>query len=580
MAAILIVLGLFLIYPVLLVLLNAFNTAPEVFVGPREWGLDNWRFALQRRGLLGSLGNSILIWGFTFTISLSIGVAISWALARTKIPFSHSIEFMFWISYMMPNIATALGWILLLDPNTGVINTLFKALPFVDKAPFDIFSVPGIVWTHLMSNGIALKVMLLTPAFRNMDASLEEAARTSGASNLRTALRVTLPLMISPIMLVTALQLLRIFQSFEIELLLGAPFNFFVYSTYLYDLVRKEPPLYGQATVLGSLTLIIVAFIIPFQRWILERRRYTTVSGSFRPGLIDLGIWKWPMFGLIMFLIFISIAAPAFVLVLGSFMTRSGYFNVDPVFSTRHWAWALSDPLFIRALGTTMTLAVVAAILSPLLFSVLAYILVRTRWRGRGILDFIIWGSGAVPGILSGLGLLWLFIGTPIISFLFGTIWVLFLVVVLQGNTTGVNVMKGVIVQVGTDMEEAARIAGAGWVRTYFHIWIPLLMPTLVLLSTLNFVIAAGTVSSIILIASRETVTLSLLALEYRLSGKSEEVASIIGIFLMVMTVGLASVLRAFGLRLAVRQDMRATAQAATASSGPRAGGQPGATHG
>ena len=103
----------------------------------------------------------------------------------------------------------------------------------------------------------------------------------------------------------------------------------------------------------------------------------------------------------------------------------------------------------------------------------------RTRLPGRGALDLMIWSAGAIPGILAGLGLLWVFIGTPGLNFLFGTIWALIIVVLLQGKTTGVNIMKGVLVQVGADMEEAARVSGAGWLRTYFLIWLPLLMPTL-----------------------------------------------------------------------------------------------------
>ena len=142
----------------------------------------------------------------------------------------------------------------------------------------------------------------------------------------------------------------------------------------------------------------------------------------------------------------------------------------------------LTDPVFIKALRTTLTLATTAALLSPLIFSVLAYILVRTRLPGRGVLDLMIWSAGAIPGILAGLGLLWVFIGTPGLNFLFGTIWALIIVVILQGKTTGVNIMKGVLVQVGADMEEAARVSGAGWIRTYFRIWLPLLMPTLILL--------------------------------------------------------------------------------------------------
>jgi iron(III) transport system permease protein len=190
---------------------------------------------------------------------------------------------------------------------------------------------------------------------------------------------------------------------------------------------------------------------------------------------------------------------------------------------------------------------------------VIAYLLVRTQLPGRKILDLIIWGAGAIPGILAGLGLLWVFIGTPGLNLLFGTIWALLIVVLLQGKTTGVNIMKGVLVQVGADMEEAARVAGAGWIRTYFRIWLPLLTPTLMLLAVMNFVGAAGATSSIILLASRDTMTLSLMALELSSTAVSNrEGASIISIFIIAFTVTGALLVRHFGRRLGVRHDMRA----------------------
>jgi iron(III) transport system permease protein len=385
---------------------------------------------------------------------------------------------------------------------------------------------------------------------------MEEAARVSGASNLRTMLRVTLPLMVSSMALVFALQLLRIFRSFEIEWLLGGPIGFQVYSTQLYSLVRADVPQYGQATVLASMTLLLVAVIIPLERWILERRRYTTITGSFKPGLIDMGAWRYVALGIILLLLALLTIGPVITLIFQSFMTRAGYFNLNTVFTLSHWQLVLSDELFLSALRTTLLLGSVAAIASPLLFSVLAYILVRTRLPGRWALDLIVWVSGAMPGMISGLALLWLFLGTPGLRFLFGTIWALIIVVILQGNTTGTNIMKGVFVQIGADMEEAARISGAGWIRTYVRIWMPLLMPTLILLATINFVLAAGATSSIILLAARGTTTLSLLALDFASPeiGRWEE-ASIIGLFIMALTVGLASVARIFGLPLGVQHD-------------------------
>jgi iron(III) transport system permease protein len=503
----------------------------------------------------------LLIWTLTVSVSFPVGVTIAWILARTKIPFSHTLEFLFWVSYMVPALPTTIAWITLLDPDIGMINVVLKNFFHLEQGPFNIFSVPGIVWANLMGHGISIKVMLLTPAFRNMDATLEEAARVGGASHLRTLFKVTLPLMISPMMIVFALQLLRVFQSFETEYLLGMPFGFFVYSTKIFTLIRNQIPNYGEATVLASITLLMIALIIPLQRWILERRRYTTITGSFRPGLIDLRAWNYVAFAMIGLLLTLLTVGPLAILVLGSFMQRIGYFVLG--FTLDHWRLVLTDPVFVKAFRTTLALALSAAILSPLLFSVIAYILVRTRLPGRGMLDLMIWSAGAIPGILAGLALLWVFILTPGLNFLFGTIWALLIVVLLQGKTTGVNIMKGVLVQVGADMEEAARVSGAGWLRTYLLIWLPILMPTLILLAVINFVSAAGATSSIILLASRDTMTLSLMALELSSASVSNrEAASIISIFIIALTMTGALLVRYFGRRLGVRHDMQAGAGA------------------
>ncbi len=556
MAAVLLALGFFMIWPVLLVLINSFNAAADWFVEPRRWGLDHWRAAYQQPGaLLVPLGNSLLIWGLTTILSLPIGIAIAWTLARTRIRFSHTLEFMFWVAYMVPPLPTTIAWIGLMDPQLGLLNKALTALPFIKHGPLNIFSVAGIVWANLMANGIAVKVILLTPAFRNMDATLEEAARVSGASTMLTAFRVTLPLMISPIMLVFALQLLRVFQQFEIEFLLGTPINFFVYSTKILALIRTDVPQYGEATALASITLVLITLIIPLQRWVLERRRYTTITGNFKPGLIDLGRWNHVLFSIIVFLLLMLTVIPMAMLVLGSFMTRIGYFVLG--FTLDNWKLVLNDQLFLNAASTTLILGLFAAIGSPLLFSLLAYILVRTHLPGRWALDTMVWVTGAIPGILSGLGLLWFFVDTPGLRFLYGTIWALFLVVLIQGKTTGVNIMKAVFVQIGPDMEEAARVSGAGWIKTYFRIWLPLLMPTLALLSVLNFTSAAGTTAPIILLASRETMTLSLLALEFASPGiNNREAASVISIFIIGITIVGALIVRNLSLRLAVRHDM------------------------
>ena len=552
MATLLPVLGFFLIFPIILILGISFNTSESIWYGDRTWGLDNWRVAWEEPRIFQALRNTVMVWFLVVAISFPIATVIAWVLARTNIPMSNTLEVVFWISFMMPGLATTLSWITLMDPSIGMLNKALVALPFIDQGPFNIYSVPGIVWAHLMANGISTKVMLLTPAFRNMDARLEEQARVGGASNLSTMLKITLPLMVSPMVLIFSLQLLRLLSGFEIEFLLGVPIGFFVYSTLIAELIRSNnPPLYGQATVLASLTLLVVLLVIPVQRWVAHRRRYTTITGSFKPGLLDLGKWRLIIFAGFVVLLFSLTILPAATLVLGSFMNRAGYFTIDPVFSMRHWEFVYADNLFWQGIRTTLTISTAAAFGSPLMFVLLAYILVRTQWRGRIFLDLMIWGSAAIPGILTGLGLLLIFLFTPGLSFLFGTIWALIIVVLLQGNTTGVNLSKGVLLQVGSEIEEAARISGAGWTRTFLRVMVPILMPTLILLAMINFVSAAGATASVVLLAGRDTQTLSLVALDYATGDYLEE-ASAVSIIIMTFTTVLVFIARWRGLKMSV----------------------------
>lgn len=557
--ALIVVFGFYILYPALLIFIHSFNIASVI--DPPRWSLDNWRTAFTEPDIFGAVANTFLIFGAHTLVSFPIAVAVAWLIARTNLPFSRSLEFAMWLSFMMPQLATTIGWTFLLDPYFGFLNQAVTLLPFVDTNLFNIYSVPGIVFAHLVGNSIALKVMLLTPAFRNMDSALEEAGRVSGATTIGTMFRVTLPLMIPAMSLVLMLNLIRVFQSFEIEQILGRPIDFFVYSSKIYSFIRFfDPPQYGMATALGAVTLILVAIIIPVQRWLLTRKNYTTVSGSFKPGVIDLRGARWPIFALTTTFAALLTIVPFLTLFLGSFMTRIGFFEATPMFTLDHWTRVLSDPLLIRGAKTTLFLGLTTALVSPLLFSIVGYILVRTAWKGRTVLDSLFWISSSIPGILAGLGLLWAVLGTSFLVPLYGTIYILMIVMVLQGKLLSTQMTKAVYVQMGADMEEAARVSGAGWLRTYYKVWLPLIMPTLVLIGVLNFVFAAQTTSSIILLSTSETRTLAVLALEMvsRSNVKELEAAGIVSLMITLMTMILALVLRRFGLQLGVRHDVKA----------------------
>jgi iron(III) transport system permease protein len=441
---------------------------------------------------------------------------------------------------------------LLLDPSTGLVNNWLRHLPF--GLNFDIYSFSGIIWAHLMANGISTKVMLLTPAFRRMDASMEEASRMSGANSFTTLLRITIPAMTPVIIVVFLLSVIRIFSSFETELLLGVPWGFYVYATKIVDLARQEPPLVNQAAALGSVILIFLVAFIPLQRKLIARRQFTTVTGQFKPKVIELGIWRMPATIFVGLVVFLLDIVPVLSVFGGSFMTRFGFFNLPKTWTVDYWHMALSDARILQALQNTLIIAFAAAIFGAFFFSLIGYVLVRTKFPGRGILDSICWLPSAIPGVLSGLGLLWMFLGTPFFRPFYGTLFLLAVAVVSGGITLSTQILKANFVQLGNELEEASRMSGAGFWRTYFKVVFPLMAQTMVLVAVLKFMFAAQQTAPIILLATSETRTLSLLALDQVAAGY-REVASITIIFIMLLTLGVALVARSFGLKVGVRAE-------------------------
>ncbi len=544
--------GFYVLYPLTLIVINSFNTA--TIAEPPVYGLKAWREAFSEYGIWRSLWNSVKIGIVLQIIALPMGIFISWLLARTNILFGNALEFGFWISFFMPGLATTFGWMLMLDPSTGLINSWLRQIPLLSGLNFDIYTFAGIIWVHLVSNAMSTKVMLMTPAFRRMDASMEEASRMSGASALTTLWRITVPAMTPVIVVVFLLSVIRIFSSFEIELLLGVPWGFYVYSTKIVDLARQEPPLVSHAAALGSVILIFLVAFIPMQRKLITRRQFTTVTGQFKPKIIDLGAWRYPATAFVALVIFVLDVVPLLSVLGGSFMTRFGFFNLPKTWTLEYWRMALNDPRILQGLHNTLIVAVSAGLVGALAFSLIGYVLVRTKLPGRSVLDSICWLPSAIPGVLSGLGLLWMFLGTPFFRPFYGTIVLLVVAQVLGGITIATQILKANFVQLGKELEESSRMSGAGFWRTYLRIVFPLMAQTMVMVGVIKFMFAAQHNSAIILLATSETRTLSLLALDQVAAGY-REVASITIILVTLLTLGLAVVARSFGLKVGIRAE-------------------------
>lgn len=534
------ILGFVVLYPITLLLVNSLNVADPM--DPPRYALDGWRRALAAPGIMESLINTFKVVGLVQGITFPLTILLAWLLARTDIPARNWLEFGFWIGFFLPPLGITLGWILVFDPHVGVFNTWMMKLPFIDGPLFNIFSMWGIVWVHIWSITLVIKVMLLVPLFRNMDSSLEEAARIAGAGSLTTIYHVVIPVMWPALLVLLLLGTVAGMNAFEVEQALGVPANFFLYSTKIFGFITASPAEYAHATVLGVLVLgALIPFIVLQQ--IVTRKQYTTVSGQMKTRLVLLRAWKWPAFALVLVVLgFVTVLPTGFMFMAG-LMNLFGFFELPQVWTTRHWATVLSDSTFLIALRNTFIVSTGTAIIAVALYVVIAHIIVRSKFFARRAISFLSWLPFPVPGIILGLAFLWFTFSIPALAPLYGSVWLLIIVNVITTMTLGIQIFQSALANLNQELEEASRVLGASWWQTFRQVVVPILMPTMIVVGIIAFVLSARQVAIVAMLIVGNNHVLSTLQLSFVIVGDLEK-AAVVGTIIAFLSLGLAILAR------------------------------------
>jgi iron(III) transport system permease protein len=540
--AVLLVMVLFVLYPLALLLYGSFLVDSGTGMS-QQWGVDNWITAWRQPGMVQAIVNTVRRVILTEAIALPAAVLIAWLVARTDVPGKRLIDNFFWIALFLPSLPVVLGWIMLFDPGNGVVNRWMMAAFALSEPPLDIYTFWGIVFMHLSTRSIAAKYIFLAPAFRNFDSALEEASTIAGSAPLGTIRRIVIPILMPAILITMAISLIHSLESFEIELVLGPPTNFYVFSTKMYVLMQENPPLFGAATVLGLSILLAILPLIIWQQRLISTRSFVTVTSHFQRRALRLRGLRWPIFIGIGALAFVITIVPTACLLAGTFMNLFGHFEVATVWTTDHWSKVLADPVLLNSMSNTLIMAGSAALIGVTWFALVAYISVRTAYPGRRALDFMTWFPASLPGIILGLGLLWMFLTVPLFKPLYGTLLVLVIAVLINSVTTGVQLIKSNMVQVGYELEEASFIAGGSWLTTFRRIVLPILAPVLISVALLTFNSAARNIANIVMIVTADNRPLSLLQIDYMADGQYEP-AAIVGVIIVLLTLGFALLAR------------------------------------
>lgn len=528
-----VVLLLFLVaYPLSWLLLGAFGL-------PQSFGLDSLQRAFTRPQNYAALVNTLQLAIGAGLMSVVLGVPLAWATARSDMKLRRVVHALVALSYITPPYLTALAYTILLGPDAGHFNRLLRAVFGFETGPFNIFSMPGVIFV-IGIHVFAFTYFLTHGALRSIDASLEDSAQILGARRWQTTLRVNLPLVAPAITggaLLAAIDSLALFGP---QALIGMPAQIVFLPTRIYATIGSYPPRWGEASALSLMLVALTVAGLALQRYFLERRSYVTIGGrGARTQTVGLGAWRWVLLAFCLTVVFLSAAAPVGVLTLTAFSKSWVELPTPANFTLSHFYTALfQDQMAVRGILNSVRLAAGAACIAVAIGAAVAYLDLRTTVRGRRLLDYLAILPLGLPGTVMAVAVLLAFIRLPVP--IYGTIWILLIAYVARFVPFATRSANATFRQIDPSLEEAGRIVGASWWQGIRRILVPLSRPGLLVAFLLVFIPAFGELSATILLYTGGTETISIAI--YRLNDLGQlEVVSALAVFTIAVVLALSA---------------------------------------
>jgi iron(III) transport system permease protein len=412
--------------------------------------------------------------------STVLAVFLAYLNTRTNIPFKPAFTVLSIVPMMIPHLLFSVSWALLLNPSNGLINLVLKDFLGLEAAPFNIYSLWGMILVEGLLN-MPIAYLIIAPAMASFDVSLEESSRVFGAGVWRTLMRVTLPVLRPAILAAFVLGIVRSLASYAVPRVLGMPGRVDVLATYLYEMISTGfAPDYGKAAALGmSVLSASIALIVLYRALTSESGKFVTISSrGFKPTVIELKRARTPLFVIVALLCLLMIVLPVAVLLYTSFTPYSMVpgARAFSMMSWKNWVDVLHDPISVLALKNSLLLAVVGATLGVLLSLFVAYVIVKIRTRAAALLESLSFLSFSFPGIVIGIGFMWFFVQTP----LYSTLTALLLAYIAAYLPYGIRPLASAFVQVHSHLEESSQVCGASPLTTMRRVIVPLLIPGVV----------------------------------------------------------------------------------------------------
>lgn len=538
------------VLPLLMVIYGTFVDGPP---GTRvSFTLANYARAFGNVALVYSALNSIAFAAGSALISFVVGCYLAWVTERTNTPGKSVIYGCVFLLFLIPGILTTISWVFLLSPKIGAINVAAKALFGFSSPVFDVYSFSGMIWVFGIDH-ITLPFLLMAAAFRSMDPTLEEAAALSTMGPFRSFYHINMKLMLPSIFAVLLLLFVRGIETFEAPAVIGIPAGIKVFATDIFLALQDAPTDYNLASTYAMVYLAVTVIgIVLYLRATKAAERFATITGKgYRPHTVDLRNWKYLTSAIALLILFVAVFLPVGMIIWMSFMPyyampswrMLGHASFD------NYRMLFELDSFSRALVNNLIAGGVSATIAVLLSVGVAWIAIRTKFRGRYLLDVLAFSPIAIPGVVMGLALLMMYLALPIP--IYGTLWLLIVAYVTKFIPISLRAVHASMLQVHRDLEEAAEISGASWTRNTFEILLPLIIPGLLVGWLYVLTLTFKVLSIPILLSHVGTEVLPVLIYGLYESGEHTQLCAL-GVVLSLLIATIAGLIKLISNRFAV----------------------------
>ncbi|GAA3929315.1 iron ABC transporter permease [Microbacterium soli] len=529
------------IIPMIMLLIAAFTDSPPRPGDPLgNFTVENFNAILTSRGITAAV-NSIIIAVCAGAFAVAIGTGLAWVAARTDVPWRAVAQTAGIIPLFISAFVGAMAWSLVASPRSGYINLLFSTLGW--NITWDVYSIGGIIFVQSLYYS-PYPFLFVYGALRLMNPELEEAALVHGARQWTVVTNVTLPIIRPALLGAGVLTFALILEDFPIPTILGAANDVQTLPSYVYSLMTVAPSEVNQASAVGIVLLALLVIIIVTQRLLLKGKAYTTVSGKgFRPGMIKLGRWRWPVFSLVMLYLFLAIVVPIAALAVAAF-SGARYLSsfrdlFDPsAYSADAFIDSVTSRAFIQATSNSFIAGGAAALFGLVLFVLLAYFVLRTNLIGKRFLGVLTVAPVAIPSLVMGIAFFWTWSVIPLP--VYGTLAVLVLAYIARFIPQGYGGIAASMEQIHPDLEAAAEVSGAGKMRALWWATVPLLRTSIISAGLMVLILSIRELASSIFLFTSRTRVLSVLVFGQWENGQWDRVASMslaYSAILLVITV-------------------------------------------